>query len=136
MDRYADDATIIPLPCPGLMDFVERGDLDGEDLHKYLNELLYSYRDHKVDAAVLGCTHYPLLYQKIKRYIPEGVSIVKQGTIVADSLKDYLSRHPEMESRCAKGGGCEYRTTESSEKFSTMASVFLSDNIEAKHITF
>ena len=44
MERYKEKAQILPLPCPGLMDFIERGDLDGEDLHKYLEDLLYSYR--------------------------------------------------------------------------------------------
>ena len=124
--------------CPMWVPLVEYREADGDGadyfVKKYV-DMLFAQQP-AIDTVVLGCTHYPLLYQKIKRYIPEGVSIVKQGTIVADSLKDYLSRHPEMESRCAKGGGCEYRTTESSEKFSTMASVFLSDNIEAKHITF
>ena len=124
--------------CPMWVPLVEYREADGDGadffVKKYV-DMLFAQQP-ALDTVVLGCTHYPLLYQKIKRYIPEGVSIVKQGTIVADSLKDYLSRHPEMESLCAKGGGCEYRTTESSEKFSTMASVFLSDNIEAKHITF
>lgn len=45
MERYKEKAQILPLPCPGLMDFIERGDLDGEDLHKYLEDLLYSYRE-------------------------------------------------------------------------------------------
>ncbi len=59
MHRYEERADIIPLPCPGLMDFVERGDLEGNDLRKYLNELLFEFRQNPVDAAVLGCTHYP-----------------------------------------------------------------------------
>ena len=57
MDRYKEQGEIIPLPCPGLMNFVERGDLDGEDLEKYLSELLFEYKHNKVDAVVLGCTH-------------------------------------------------------------------------------
>ena len=56
MERYKEKAQILPLPCPGLMDFIERGDLDGEDLHKYLEDLLYSYRENQVDAAVLRHT--------------------------------------------------------------------------------
>lgn len=126
------------MACPMWVPLVECRESagDGADyfVQKYINQLFSTAPD--IDTVVLGCTHYPLLYPKIKKYMPEGVNIVKQGSIVADSLKDYLRRHPEMESVCSKGGTCEYRTTESSEKFSTMASVFLSDNINAKHITF
>ncbi len=126
------------MACPMWVPLVEcrESDGDGADyfVQKYISQLFRL--EPKIDTVVLGCTHYPLLYPKIKKYMPEGVNIIKQGTIVADSLKDYLRRHPEMERMCTKGGSCEYRTTESSEKFSTMASVFLSDNIKAKHITF
>ncbi len=126
------------MACPMWVPLVECRESagDGADyfVQKYIDQLFSTAPD--IDTVVLGCTHYPLLYPKIKKYMPEGVNIVKQGSIVADSLKDYLRRHPEMESVCSKGGTCEYRTTESSEKFSTMASVFLSDNINAKHITF
>ncbi len=126
------------IACPMWVPLVECRESagDGADyfVQKYINQLFSTAPD--IDTVVLGCTHYPLLYPKIKKYMPEGVNIVKQGSIVADSLKDYLRRHPEMESVCSKSGTCEYRTTESSEKFSTMASVFLSDNINAKHITF
>ena len=126
------------MACPMWVPLVEcrESDGDGADyfVQKYISQLFRL--EPKIDTVVLGCTHYPLLYPKIKNYMPEGVNIIKQGTIVADSLKDYLRRHPEMERMCTKGGSCEYRTTESSEKFSTMASVFLSDNIKAKHITF
>ncbi len=125
------------MPCPMWVPLVEcrESDGDGADyfVQKYINSLFRL--EPEIDTVVLGCTHYPLLYPKIKKYMPVGVNIIKQGTIVADSLQDYLRRHPEMERMCTKGGSCEYRTTESSEKFSTMASVFLSDNIKAKHIT-
>lgn len=86
MQRYEKDATIIPLPCPGLMDFVERGDLDGEDLHKYLTELLYSYGDHQVDAAVLGCTHYPFARKQIQRVLGESVQIFDGGAGTAREM--------------------------------------------------
>lgn len=131
------DFTTYGQACPMWVPLVEYREADGDGadyfVKKYVDELFA--QQPLIDTVVLGCTHYPLLYPKIQKYMPAGVSIVKQGSIVADSLKDYLRRHPEMEVRCSKGGGCEYRTTESSEKFSSMASVFLSDDIEAKHIT-
>ncbi len=91
MDRYAQDATIIPLPCPGLMDFVERGDINGEDLKKYLNELLYSYSNHRVDAAVLGCTHYPFVREQIQKVLGESVRIFDGGEGTAREMRRRLS---------------------------------------------
>ena len=87
--------------------------LDDETLkeQKYIDELFS--QDPEIDTVVLGCTHYPLLYSKIKRYMPAGVHVVVQGSIVAASLEDYLHRHPEIDAFCSKGGQCEYRTTES-----------------------
>ena len=103
MKRYEQDAEIIPLPCPGLMDFVERGDLDGEDLHKYLNELLYSYRDHKVDAAVLGCTHYPFARAQIQNVLGSSVRIFDGGEGTAREMKRRLSESGLLRDEERKG---------------------------------
>ncbi|MDE7443009.1 MAG: glutamate racemase, partial [Muribaculaceae bacterium] len=78
--------------------------------------------------------HYPMLKDKIVRYVSQGVIVVPQGEIVAQSLADYLRRHPEMESKCAKDGRCDYYTTESSEKFSELASMFMGEYVSARHI--
>lgn len=122
--------------CPMWVPLVEcrESDGDGADyfVKKYIDELFS--QDPEIDTVVLGCTHYPLLYSKIKRYMPAGVHVVVQGSIVAASLEDYLHRHPEIDAFCSKGGQCEYRTTESADKFSAMASVFLDEEIKAKHI--
>ena len=83
---------------------------------------------------MLGCTHYPLLLEKIKQYIPETITVVSQGAIVAKSLADYLQRHPEIEEKCTKNSTCRYLTTESVEKFSSSASVFLREEVEAERI--
>ena len=90
MERYKEKAQILPLPCPGLMDFIERGDLDGEDLHKYLEDLLYSYRENQVDAAVLGCTHYPLVKNEIQKHLP-GVAIYDGGFGTAKQTRKRLT---------------------------------------------
>lgn len=123
--------------CPMWVPLVEYRESagDGADyfVRKYIDSLFA--QDREIDTVVLGCTHYPLLYPKIRRYMPDGVKVVTQGTIVADSLCDYLRRHPEIDEVCSKGGCCEYRTTESAEKFASMASVFLDRAIQAKHIT-
>ena len=97
-------------------------------------ERLFAKSDN-IDTLILGCTHYPLIIDKIRENIPNGVEIISQGDIVAASLKDYLSRHKEIESRCSKGGEVEYLTTESAEKFNAAATTFLKKEINAKQIT-
>lgn len=66
--------------------------------------------------------------------MPEGITIVEQGTIVADSLADYLLRHPEMKCRCRQTGMANYLTTENAARFGEMASLFLNTPVTATHI--
>ena len=91
MERYQDQAELIPVSCPGLMDFVERGDLDGEDLHRYLEDLLYSYRNNQIDAAVLGCTHYPFAREQIQRVLGDQVQIFDGGEGTAREMRRRLA---------------------------------------------
>lgn len=90
MNRYTDQGEIIPLPCPGLMDYVERGDLHSPDFRKYLEELLYEYTQDKVDAAVLGCTHYPFARDLIQEILGEDVVILDGGEGTAREMKRRL----------------------------------------------
>ena len=92
--------------------------------------------DPQIDAIILGCTHYPLLMPKILKYISPGVRIVPQGEYVADSLKNYFERHPEMERKCSKGGNVHYLTTENPEKFKESAQIFLHEPVNVENITF
>ena len=89
-----------------------------------------------VDTVILGCTHYPILYDKIRHYLPQNIKLISQGHIVADSLADYLKRHPRLETKCSKNGRSTFLTTEQPDKFADMASLFLGDEIEAHKITF
>lgn len=123
--------------CPMWVPLVENREADGPGadyfVEKYVDMLLM--RDHDIDTILLACTHYPLLYNKIRRCVPPEIQIVRQGDIVARSLQNYLERHPEMDTLCSKSGTCTYLTTESSEKFSEMGSLFLSRKIDATTIT-
>ena len=103
MERYEDYGEIIPLPCPGLMDFVERGDLDGEDLRKYLTELLFEYKHNPVDAAVLGCTHYPFVKKMIGQILGENVFIFDGGNGTAKEMKRRLMEADLLSDRETKG---------------------------------
>lgn len=115
---------------------VEEGEYAGGGadyfVKKYVDLLMA--KDHQIDTIVLGCTHYPLLYPKLRAYIPKEIEIIAQGDLVAKSLKDYLKRHPEMDNRLSKGGTCQYFTSEAGEKFSELGSVFMGETIHATHI--
>lgn len=87
------------------------------------------------DTLVLACTHYPLLFEKIRRYVPAQVKVVAQGEYVARSLADYLLRHPEMEERCSRQGQCRFLTTENAEQFAQKAARFMeADALQAERI--
>ncbi len=122
--------------CPLWVPLVENNEAQGDGtdyfVRKYINELLA--KDRLIDTVILGCTHFPLLLPKIQQYMPAGITTVTQGELVADSLKDYLSRYPDIDKKCTKGGRCVYRTTESEDKFTESASVFLNESIKVERI--
>ena len=102
-------------------------------IRKYINQLLQ--KDSQIDTVILGCTHYPLLLPKIQQYIPDNIRVIAQGEYVAESLKDYLCRHPEMDIKCTKNNSCLFYTTEAEDKFIESASTFLNQQINVKRIT-
>lgn len=123
--------------CPMWVPLVENNEADKPGADYFVRQHIQSLmkKDPEIDTAILGCTHYPILKSKIKDWLPSHVTIVEQGKIVADSLAHYLTRHPEMDERCTKGGDCTYYTTESIEKFKKSAGVFLNENIAVEKIT-
>lgn len=124
--------------CPMWVPLIENNEhtSDGADyfVRKYI-EMIFS-KSQEIDTLVLGCTHYPLLEDKIQKAVAGRARVVSQGQIVAESLKDYLHRHPEQEQHCTKGSTVEFYTTESEEKFSEYASIFWKEPIQAKTLSF
>lgn len=123
--------------CPIWVPLVETGEYrcEGTDffIEKHVRALLD--KDPKIDTIVLGCTHYPLLLERIRKFVPDNIRIVSQGEYVASSLQDYLFRHPEIDAKCTKNGECRYLTTESTEQFLPSASIFLNESIKAETIS-
>ena len=131
------DITVSGVACPFWVPLVEYNEADspGADyfVKKRIDQLMRL--DPEIDAVILGCTHYPLLMPKILKYINPGVRIVPQGEYVAESLKSYFDRHPEIEQKCSKGGQAHYLTTESTERFKEQAQLFLHEPVEVENIT-
>lgn len=123
--------------CPMWVPLIEAGEAHSEGadyfVKKYIDSTMKA--DPLIDTLLLGCTHYPILLPKIRQYAPPGVKILAQGEIVGRSLADYLRRHPEMESKCSKGGSIEFLTTENADIFNRLATLFTGHNVKSTRIT-
>lgn len=130
------DIKVTGVACPFWVPLVEYNEADspGADyfVKKRIDQLMQL--DPEIDAAILGCTHYPLLMPKIQKYMPAGVRIVPQGDYVAESLKQYLQRHTDLEQRCSKNGTASYLTTENPTNFSEQAQIFLHEEIKVEKV--
>ncbi len=87
LDKYGQDATVYQLPCPGLMEFVESGHYKSKEVKDFLEQLLYDYKDNQMDAAVLGCTHYPFVRKQIQEVLGDQVKIFDGAEGTARELK-------------------------------------------------
>ena len=136
IQKLHPDIVVSGVACPFWVPLVEYSEADspGADyfVKKRIDQLMLL--DHEIDAIILGCTHYPLLMPKIVKYVNPGIRIVPQGEYVAESLKDYFLRHPEMEEKCTKNGRVQYLTTENPDKFKESAQLFLHEDVEVKNI--
>lgn len=135
-NKLSPNIKVNQISCPMWVPIVENGEAtgDGADyfVKKHIDQALEMDKD--IDVIVLACTHYPILEPKIRKYLPANIKLVSQGQLIANSLKDYLERHPEMEQRLSKGATIMYQTTECSDKFSQLASIFIDDKVDAKRI--
>lgn len=138
IQKFYPDVTITQEACPMWVPLVENNEYlnEGADyfVKKHIDNILK--KNDKIDTLLLACTHYPLLKEKIQKYLPKNVQLIGQGEIVAASLKDYLQRHPEIENRISKEGNCLFYTTDSTEDFDNHATTFFGKGIKSKHIDF
>ena len=123
--------------CPMWVPLIENGEAAGPGadyfVNRDVNDLLAA--DPLIDTVILGCTHYPILADNIRRALPDTITMLSQGAIVADSLADYLRRHPEMDARLSRGASVEYMTTEDPTRFDTLASIFTGHPVKASRVT-
>ncbi len=153
LEKLAEGGLVVTQQaCPMWVPLIEAGEHNSDGakffVGKYLREILS--KDPQIDTLVLGCTHYPLLKEKIEGWLryheeieesefpvaihTEHIQIISQGTLVAESLKDYLKRHPEYREQLSLGGTCAYQTTENADRFAQSASLFLDSGVQAEHI--
>lgn len=130
------DIKVTGVACPLWVPIIENNEADSPGADYFVKKRIDHIMrlDPDIDALILGCTHYPILMPKIMKYVPNGVRIVPQSEYVADSLKNYLSRHQEIDKLCTKGATARYYTTENADKFKENARIFLPDDIKVEHI--
>lgn len=136
IQKFFPDIQVSGIACPFWVPLVEYNEADSPGADYFVKKRMdaLARKDALIDTIILGCTHYPLLMPKIEKYKRPGVRIVAQGEYVANSLKDYLKRHPEMNAMCTKTGTCRYFTTENPIRFQESAQVFLHEKIQVSHV--
>lgn len=102
-DQFSDQATFIPVACPGMMEFVEEGKADSSEVSVYLKELLKPYLSRHVDAVVLGCTHYPFLRGRIREVIGDRIPILDGSAGTARQLRRQLVSYNLLSDRTVPG---------------------------------
>lgn len=137
IEKLNSSIQVFQKACPLLVPIIEAGEQDWEGtemiVRRYLGELMAEAGS--IDALLLACTHYPILYDTIRRNVPGHVEVLEQGPIVAEKLKDYLRRHPEMESRLTRGSSRMFHTTDLTDRFDRLARIFFGEPIHSRLVS-
>jgi len=137
LNKLSPRTTLFQEPCPMWVPLVENNEWNsiGADyfIEKHCKQLFNQCKE--IDTVILGCTHYPILAEKIRKFLPSGTTLVNQATIVANSLADYLKRHPEITTKLNTNSHSEYFTTDCDETFSATATLFLGNPISTTKIS-
>ena len=122
--------------CPMWVPLVENNEHHSHGADYFVKKNMHNIfeKGGNIDVLLMACTHYPLLKEKIEEYLPVGVKLISQGEIVAQSLADYLIRHPEMETRCSQKRQRLFYTTDSTEDFDNHAAIFFGQPVQSKHV--
>lgn len=136
LKKLAPKVTLYQEDCPMWVPLIECQETNSEGgeffFQKHMQQLFE--QSSTIDTILLACTHYPIVKEKLQKLAPKDVKIISQGSIVAKSLKDYLIRHPEIESKCSKNKKTSYLTTENPKDFNEKAQSIIGLNVESKQI--
>ena len=134
--HFFPEIEVVQQSCPMWVPLIENNEHNGPGMDyfikEYLDELMA--KSTAIDCILLACTHYPLLIPKLKAYLPDHINLLAQGDIVANSLVDYLNRHPEIEDTLGKEGGRKFYTSGDAAKFDVNASIFSEHEVHAVHV--
>jgi glutamate racemase len=136
IQKFFPEIEVTQLACPIWVPLIEN------NLHQTVGGKWFIQQDiqqllatnPQIDTILLACTHYPLVADIIQEILPNNVQLISQGKIVADSLVDYLNRHPDMNENISKNQELGFLTTENSDNFDLKASQFYGSTINSKHV--
>ena len=136
IQKLHPECHVTGLACPMWVPIIENGEYDKPGADYFVRDRIEALlaADPLIDTIILGCTHYPLLLDKIRKYCRPHITLVPQGRYIAESLETYLLRHQDMDNRITRGGTCRYFTTESADEFRESASLFLREQVDAERI--
>ena len=136
IEKFFPEVNVYQHACPIWVPLVENNEYNSPETNYFIknniNKLLS--KSSGIDTILLACTHYPLLEEKIKKYIPGNIQLISQGEIVAESLKNYLFRHPEIEKKCSRNGQIQFYTTDSVKDFNKHSAIFFGKKVNSVHI--
>lgn len=130
--KLASHAEVYQQPCPLLVPIIEEGELAWEGLNLILHKYLRELKKKRVEKLILGCTHYGLISSSIKKEMGKNVAIVNVGKAVAEKLKVYLVRHPDIEKHLGKHKTRKYFVTDLNNRYHTLVKFFLKDSAGAR----
>lgn len=135
-EKYSSETVMHQQACPMLVPLIENHEQEGPAadhfIQKYVEQLLSQHAD--MDAILLACTHYPILYNRIQSLLSDSVKLISQGSLVAESLVDYLQRHAWMNELCAEDGKTHFLTSGSAERFDEEASRYFGSPVRSERI--
>jgi glutamate racemase len=136
INKFYPDIQVYQQACPMWVPLIENNEHESKGADYFVKEYAGALlqQSGKIDTVLLGCTHYPLLSKKIQEHLPAGVQLLSQGKIVAESLADYLERHPEMEARLTKSRIRRFFTTDSALDFNNHTRLFYGEEVKAEHV--
>ena len=134
--KFFPDLKVFQEACPMWVPLVENEEYKSHGADFFVKKNLHNIfqKGESIDVILLACTHYPLLKEKIEEYLPVGVKLISQGEIVAQSLADYLTRHPETENNCSKKSQRFFYTTDSASDFDNHAEIFYGEQVASKQV--
>jgi glutamate racemase len=133
IDKFFPGVAVRQQSCPLWVPLIENNAYNNEGADHFIKQDVdrLLQQDPEIDTILLGCTHYPIIREKIKAHLPHKVQLLSQGDIVAVSLKDYLHRHSDMEQRLSKNGFRKFYTTDNPADFEAHAPVFYGESVSA-----
>jgi glutamate racemase len=136
IEKFFPALSVYQQACPMWVPLIENNEYNSPGADYFIEKNVHQLLAHSpgIDTILLACTHYPLLVDKLKKYVPEGTNILSQGEIVANSLADYLKRHTTLEEKCNKNCQLSFYTTDSVDDFDNHAGVFLGAEVKSIHL--